>query len=73
MIADGMLQLNRAPNENTFSDWINDERLTLVLREFLRISAIPFREREVGAIIFGRHSTISHFVGDFTLGADFDS
>lgn len=51
MIDDGVLHLRRVPNENTFSDWINDERLTPVLREFLRITSLPFREREVGAII----------------------
>lgn len=51
MIDDGILRLRRAPSENTFSDWLNDEQLTPVLREFLRISAYPFRKREVGAII----------------------
>ena len=50
-IDDGILRLRRAPSENTFSEWLNDERLTPVLREFLRISAYPFRKREIGAII----------------------
>ena len=51
MIDDGILLLRRAPAENTLSDWINDERLTPVLRELLRLSAYPFRRREIGAII----------------------
>lgn len=51
MISDGFLNLRRPPNEDTFSDWINDERLTPILREFLRKTALPFREREIGAII----------------------
>lgn len=51
MISDGFLKLRRAPNEDTLSEWINDERLTPVLREFLRKTSLPFREREIGAII----------------------
>lgn len=51
MIEDGALRLRNAPNEDTFSDWMNDERLTPVLREFLRMTSLPYREREIGAII----------------------
>lgn len=45
------LHLKGVPDENTFSDWMNDERLTPILKEMLRQSAFPFRRREVGAII----------------------
>ena len=51
LIDDGILRLRRAPSENTFSEWLNNEQLTPVLREFLRISAYPFRTREIGAMI----------------------
>lgn len=51
LIAEDLLRLRRAPSENTFTQWMNDERLTPVLHEFLRLSSVPFREREIGAII----------------------
>ncbi len=51
MIREGTLLMRRAPSRNTMSAWINDERLTPVLRELLRLTSFPFREREIGCII----------------------
>ena len=33
------------------TDWFNDERLTPILHEFLRMSNLPFIQREIGAIV----------------------
>lgn len=79
MIEDGVLSLRRPPNEDTLSDWMNDERLTPVLREFLRLTSLPFREREVGAIIdsskvsqlmTAHQRTVEYDVHDQRPGAD---
>ena len=51
MIESGTLRLRKPPCQNSISKWMNDDRLTPVLREFLRITTKPFIEREVGAII----------------------
>lgn len=51
LISDGMLRLDKAPHQNTLTNWMNDERLTPVLREFLRLTSLPFRIREIGAIV----------------------
>ncbi len=50
-MADGLLHIKGVPDENTLSDWMNDERVTPILNEMLRQSAFPFRRREIGAII----------------------
>jgi hypothetical protein len=51
MVDDGYLKLRRAPHQNSLSHWLNDARMTPVLQWFLRVSASPFRRREVSAII----------------------
>lgn len=51
LIDTSRLQLRKAPHQNTLSDWMNDPLLTPVLRDFLRMTADPFRRREIGAII----------------------
>lgn len=51
LIETRQLPLKRAPHQNTLSDWINDPALTPVLRKFLRMTADPFKAREIGAII----------------------
>ncbi|MHB1549615.1 MAG: transposase [Vulcanimicrobiaceae bacterium] len=51
MVKEGALNLRRAPNEDTLSEWMNDPGLTPVLRESLRLTALPFVRREIGAII----------------------
>jgi hypothetical protein len=51
MIESGTLMLRRPPSENTITGWMNDERLTPVLNEFLRITSTVFREREIGAMV----------------------
>lgn len=70
MIEDGALRLRHAPNENTLSDWINDEQLTPVLREFLRITSLLFREREIGAIIDS--SKVSQLMTAHQKAAEYD-
>ncbi len=51
LAAEGLLPLRRSPNEDTLTEWMNDERLTPVLAEHLRVTSLPFRERKIGAII----------------------
>jgi hypothetical protein len=51
MIVDGTLIRRRAPSQGALTDWFNDERLTPILHELLRLTSLPFIEREVGAII----------------------
>ena len=51
MIEEGSLLLRQPPCQNTLSSWLNDESLTPVLREFLRLTSLPFRVREIGCII----------------------
>lgn len=51
LIRDGHLRLDEAPHQNTLTDWMNDERLTPILEEFLRLTSLPFRVREIGAIV----------------------
>lgn len=51
LIETGKLRLKRPPHQNTLSNWVNDERLTPVLMECLRLTAMPFRQREIGAAV----------------------
>lgn len=51
LIRDGHLRLEDPPHQNTLTDWMNDERITPVLQEFLRLTSLPFRVREIGAIV----------------------
>lgn len=78
MIADGTLPLRQAPSPDTLSFWMNDERMTPILEEFLRLTSVPFREREVGAIIdsskvsqlMTAHSRTVEYGSDERFGAD---
>ena len=51
LIENGQFLLKRPLHQNTLSDWFNDPLLTPLLHEFLRITSLPFRRREIGAII----------------------
>lgn len=51
LIDERRFRLKRPPHQNTLTDWFNDPLLTPVLHEFLRITSLPFRKREIGAII----------------------
>ncbi len=51
MIEEGTLSRKRPPSQGTLSDWFNDERLTPILHEFLRVTSLPFIEREIGAMV----------------------
>jgi Transposase DDE domain len=51
LIRDHDLPIKAVPSENTLSRWINDERLTPILHEYLRITSLSFRERETACII----------------------
>ena len=51
LIENGQFRLKRPPHQNTLSDWFNDPLLTPILHELLRITSLPFRKREIGAII----------------------
>jgi len=51
LIAGGFLRLEDPPHQNTLSNWMNDDSLTPVLRELLRLTTLPFRKREIAAII----------------------
>lgn len=51
LIEAGHLRLKRVPCMNTLSDWLNDHALTEVLKRLLKMTAYPFRRREIGAII----------------------
>jgi len=51
MIEKDLLFLNKSPCQNTLSDWINDERMTPILHEILRMTSWPVREREIGAMV----------------------
>jgi len=47
----GVLPLSTAPSEGTLSDWINDNRLTVVLEWLLVATMNPFRDRETFGIV----------------------
>lgn len=51
LIESGNLRLRKPPHQNTLSDWMNDPSVTPVLKDFLRMTAEPFRRREIGAMI----------------------
>jgi hypothetical protein len=51
LIADRKLLLEGPPHQNSITHWMNDPRLTPVLRELLRLTSLPFRLREIGGII----------------------
>ncbi len=51
LIESGTLHMEKPPHQNTLTEWMNDERLTPILHEFLRITSLPFRAREIAAII----------------------
>ena len=78
LIRDRHLLLERAPHQNSLSNWMNDESLTFILRELLRLTALPFRRREVAAIIdstkMSQMSTAHHrgtqYLGDDRPDAD---
>lgn len=78
LIDEGLLPLRQRPCENTISNWMNDPRTTPVLREFLRVTTLPFREREIGAVIdsskisqlMTAHSRQVDYGSDERYGAD---
>jgi hypothetical protein len=51
LIADGILDLKKAPHQNTLSRWMNDPALTPFLEKILEKTAKPFRLMECAAIV----------------------
>jgi hypothetical protein len=47
----GVLRLRKVPHQNTLSRWVNDERLTPILRDALKTTAKVFRAMETAAIV----------------------
>jgi hypothetical protein len=78
MINDGTLPLSKPPDPDTLGNWVNDERLTPILQEFLRQTSLPFRNREIGGIIdsskvsqmMTAHSRTVEYGSDERYGAD---
>jgi hypothetical protein len=51
LIERGLLDLRRAPHPNTITRWMNDSKLTPILKEMLKITARPFRALEVSGMV----------------------